>query len=49
MTDDLKREIISKLSEYGQQGCSVNELFRKLQCSKNDFVDAKNQLIEQDT
>lgn len=48
MADDLKREIISKLSEYGQQGCSVNELFRKLQCSKNDFVDAKNQLIEQE-
>lgn len=47
MIDDLKKEIISKLSEYGQQGCSVNELFRNLQCSKNDFVDAKNQLIEQ--
>ncbi|HYL66978.1 MAG TPA: hypothetical protein VEU72_07470 [Nitrosopumilaceae archaeon] len=47
MTDELKKEIISHLSEYGQQGCSVNELFRNLQCSKNDFVDVKNQLIKQ--
>lgn len=47
MLSDLQKEIISKLSEYGQQGCFVNELFRNLRCSKNDFVDAKNQLIKQ--
>lgn len=46
MLDDLQRQIIAKLSEYGQQGCSVNELFRKLRCSKNDFVEAKNDLIK---
>lgn len=38
---------MTKLSQYSQQGCSVNELFRNLQCSKNDFVDVKNQLIQQ--
>lgn len=47
MLDNLQKEIISKLSEYGQQGCFVNELFRNLRCSKNDFVEAKNQLIKQ--
>jgi hypothetical protein len=46
MIDALKKEIISKLSQYGQQGCYVNELFRELRCGKNDFVDAKNQLID---
>ena len=45
MINDLQKEIIIKLSAYGQQGCSVNELFSNLQCGKNDFVDAKNQLI----
>ena len=47
MLDDLKKEIITKLSAYGQQGCSVNELFGNLRCSKSDFVDAKNLLIKQ--
>ncbi len=47
MIEDLKKDIILELSSYGQQGCSVNELFRNLRCSKNDFVKAKNQLIKQ--
>ncbi|HZS74294.1 MAG TPA: hypothetical protein VFA69_07310 [Candidatus Nitrosotalea sp.] len=47
MIEDLKRDIISGLSRYGQQGCYVNELFRNLRCSKNDFLKAKNQLIRQ--
>ena len=47
MLDDLQKEIIIKLSAYGQQGCYVNELFRNLRCSKNDFVDAKNELVKQ--
>jgi len=47
MIDDLQKDIITRLSTYGQQGCSVNELFRNLHCSKNDLVDAKNQLIKQ--
>ncbi len=46
MTDELKKIIISKLAEYGQQGCSVNELFRNLRCSKNDFIETKKQLIK---
>lgn len=45
MIEDVKKEIISSLSRYGQQGCYVNELFRNLKCSKNDFLKAKNQLI----
>ncbi|MEM2159724.1 MAG: hypothetical protein QXN55_02070 [Candidatus Nitrosotenuis sp.] len=47
MLDDLQKQIINKLSDYGQQGCSVNELFRNLKCSKNDFVKSKDQLIKQ--
>ncbi|MGI0070191.1 MAG: hypothetical protein ACREAN_08060, partial [Nitrosopumilaceae archaeon] len=47
MLGDLQKEIINKLSDYGQQGCYVNELFGNLRCSKNDFVDAKNQLVKQ--
>ncbi|MGC1708648.1 MAG: hypothetical protein WA799_02445 [Nitrosotalea sp.] len=47
MLDELQKDIISKLLQFGQQGCSVNELFRNLHCSKNDFVKAKDQLIEQ--
>ena len=47
MLDNLQKEIITKLSAYGQQGCFVNELFRNLRCSKNDFVKGKNQLIKQ--
>lgn len=45
--DNLKKKIITKLSDYGQDGCSVNELFRNLQCGRNEFIDAKNQLIKQ--
>lgn len=45
--DSLQKEIITKLSGYGQQGCSVNELFRNMQCGKNDFIAAKNQLIKE--
>ncbi|MEM2160425.1 MAG: hypothetical protein QXN55_05660 [Candidatus Nitrosotenuis sp.] len=47
MSDGLQKMIIDELSAYGQQGCSVNELFRNLKCSKNDFVQAKNVLIKQ--
>lgn len=47
MLDSLQKDIISKLSQFGQQGCSVNELFRNLRCSKNDFVKAKDHLIGQ--
>ena len=47
MADTLKQEILLQLSAYGQEGCSVNELFRNLRCGKNDFVDAKNQLIKE--
>lgn len=39
--------IATKLLSYGQQGCSVNELFMNLRCSKNDFVEAKDKLIEE--
>lgn len=43
----LKKMIATKLLSYGQQGCSVNELFMNLRCSKNDFVEAKDKLIEE--
>lgn len=43
----LKKMIATKLLSYGQQGCSVNELFMNLRCSKNDFVEAKNKLIKE--
>lgn len=39
--------IATRLLSYGQQGCSVNELFMNLRCSKNDFLEAKNSLIEE--
>lgn len=39
--------IATTLLSYGQQGCSVNDLFMNLRCSKNDFIDAKNQLIKE--
>ena len=47
MTDTLRQEVLLQLSAYGQEGCSVNELFRNLRCGKNDFVDVKNQLIKE--
>lgn len=47
MVQDLKREITTALSTHGQEGCYVNELFMNLKCSKNDFIDAKNQLIKE--
>jgi hypothetical protein len=43
----LKKMIATTLLAYGQQGCSVNDLFMNLRCSKNDFIDAKNQLIKE--
>ena len=43
---DIKSDIISKLAEHGD-GCSVNKLFTKLHYSKNDFINAKNQLIKE--
>jgi hypothetical protein len=46
VTDNLQKDIITKLAGYGQQGCSVNELFRNIQCSKTDFIRAKNRLIK---
>lgn len=49
MIDDLKQKIILKLAEYGKEGCSVNELFRKLKCNKNALVEAKNELIDNGT
>jgi hypothetical protein len=47
VADTLQRKIISKLSEYGLEGCSVNKLFLNLRCGKTEFVDAKNQLIKE--
>ncbi|MGI0072597.1 MAG: hypothetical protein ACREA3_02150 [Nitrosotalea sp.] len=44
---NLKKDIIDKLAEYGQQGSSVNELFRNLRCNRNDFIQVKRQLIKQ--
>ncbi|MEO9308124.1 MAG: hypothetical protein ABI342_07430 [Nitrososphaera sp.] len=46
MIDDIKEEIIANLALYGQEGCSVNELFKNLRCSKNDFVKTKNMMIK---
>ncbi len=47
MADELQKEIITKISAFGEQGCSVNELFRELRCSKNDFVKIKDHMIKQ--
>ncbi len=46
MIDDIKEEIIANLALYGNEGCSVNELFKNLRCSKNDFVKTKNSMIK---